>query len=104
MRQKPTVLSREIVAKALESGQPVLADGPGRAICLPLAAGGAGKGAIYLDRAAADGPFTAADLEFLAAAGGFLNHVLGNAAGAEGNGDGGNGGVLCGGAVSRCFA
>ncbi len=98
---------REVVAKVLESGQPVLmrdlgagpgcpARGgsprpiPGSALCIPLLAGGAGSGAIYLDRPVADGPFTAADLEFLAAAAGFLNHVLGCAAGGDGNG-GGNG-------------
>ncbi len=97
---------RDIVAKVLESGQPVLvrdlgahpdfpargAPGrtPGSALCLPLPAGGAGGGAIYLDRSAGDGPFTAADLEFLAAAAGFLNYMLAGTAGTGGGG--GNGG------------
>ena len=97
---------RDIVAKVLESGQPVLvrdlgahpdfpargAPGrmPGSALCLPLPAGGAGGGAIYLDRPAGDGPFTAADLEFLAAAAGFLNYMLAGTAGTGGGG--GNGG------------
>ncbi len=99
---------RDIVAKALESGQPVLvrdlgahpdlsargAPGrmPGSALCLPLPAGGAEGGAIYLDRSAADGPFTAADLEFLAAAAGFLNFILAGTAGGGGSCNGGNGG------------
>ncbi len=103
-----TDICRHVVAKVLESGQPFLerdlgsdpgirasggAPGPasGSALCLPLPAGGEGSGAIYLDRAAADGPFTAADLEFLAAAAGFLSHVLAGAGGGDGNG-GGNGG------------
>ena len=97
---------RDIVAKVLESGQPVLvrdlgahpdfpargAPGrtPGSALCLPLPAGGAGGGAIYLDRSAGDGPFTAADLEFLAAAAGFLNYMLAGTVGTGGGG--GNGG------------
>ena len=102
-----TDICRYVVAKVLESGQPFLerdlgsdpglrapggAPGPasGSALCLPLLAGGEGSGAIYLDRAAADGPFTAADLEFLAAAAGFLSHVLAGAAGGDGDG-GGNG-------------
>jgi hypothetical protein len=68
---------RDVVAKVLESGQPLLVrdlgalpgsqahgGAPGRmpvsALCLPLLAGGEGGGAIYLDRAAGDGPFTAA--------------------------------------------
>jgi DNA-binding NtrC family response regulator len=101
-------VSREVVAKVLESGQPLLASdlgadpgfparggAPGRmpvsALCLPLLAGGTGSGAIYLDRSAGDVPFTAADLEFLAAAAGFLNHILAGAAGGDGAGDGGNG-------------
>jgi DNA-binding NtrC family response regulator len=99
---------RDVVAKVLESGQPLLVSdlgadagfparggAPGRmpvsALCLPLLAGGAGSGVIYLDRTAADGPFTAADLEFLAAAAGFLNHVLAGIAGGNGSGEGGNG-------------
>jgi DNA-binding NtrC family response regulator len=97
---------RDVVAKVLESGQPLLvrdlgADpgfpprggAPGRmpmsALCLPLLAGGSGSGAIYLDRLAGDGPFTAADLEFLAAAAGFLSHVLAGTAGRDEAGDGG---------------
>ena len=99
---------RDVVAKVLESGQPLLvsdlgadpgfparAGAPGRmpvsALCLPLLAGGSGSGAIYLDRPAGDRPFTAADLEFLAAAAGFLNHVLAGTAGRDQAGDGGNG-------------
>ena len=98
---------RDVVAKVLESGQPLLVSdlgaelgsparggSPGRmpasALCLPLLAGGTGSGAIYLDRTAADGPFTAADLEFLAAAAGFLNHILagGDGAGVSAGGNG----------------
>jgi DNA-binding NtrC family response regulator len=99
---------RDVVAKVLESGQPLLVGDlgsgpaspargggpgpmPGSALCLPLLCGTTGTGAIYLDRAAADGPFTAADLEFLAAAAGFLNHVLKGEAGGDDGGDG-NGG------------
>ena len=99
---------RDIVAKVLESGQPVVVRDlgarpespacggppgrmPGSALCFPLPAGGAEGGAIYLDRSAGDGPFTAADLEFLAAAAGFLNYALAGAVGGGGPGSGGNG-------------
>ncbi len=99
---------RDVVAKVLESGQPLLvrdlgadpgfparAGAPGRmpvsALCLPLRTGGPGNGAIYLDRPAGDGPFTAADLEFLAAAAGFLNHVLTGSSGRDQGGEGGDG-------------
>ena len=101
-------VSRDVVAKVLESGQPVLVRGlgaapderlrggppggaPVSALCLPLGNGSGGTGILYLDRAAADGPFTSVDLELLAAAAGFLSHVLDGGAGGDGGGPPGAG-------------
>ncbi len=100
---------RDIIAKVLESEQPLLIRNlgtdpgfpacggspgrmPGSALCLPLLTRSAGSGAIYLDRSAGDGAFNAADLEFLAAAAGFLNHVLAGRAGGDGTGGEGENG------------
>jgi DNA-binding NtrC family response regulator len=100
---------RDIVGRAIESGQPLLIrdfgahplfrghpsvreKGLASALCLPLLAGGRAGGAFYMDRTAAEPPFNAGDLELLAAAAGFLNHILAStlrcppAGGGNGNG------------------
>jgi DNA-binding NtrC family response regulator len=100
---------RDIVGRAIEAGQPLLirdfgvhplfrghpsvrAKGLASALCLPLLAGGRAGGAFYMDRTAAEPPFNTGDLELLAAAAGFLNHILAStlrcapAGGGNGNG------------------
>jgi len=100
---------RDIVGRAIDAGQPLLirdfgahplfrghpsvrAKGLASALCLPLLAGGRAGGAFYMDRTAAEPPFNADDLELLAAAAVFLNHILAStlrcapAVGGHGNG------------------
>jgi DNA-binding NtrC family response regulator len=100
---------RDIVEKAVEAGQPLLirdfgvhplyrghssvrSKGPASALCLPLLAGGRVGGAFYMDRTAAEPPFNAGDLELLAAAAVFLNHILASSScGVPAGGGNGNG-------------
>ena len=100
---------RDIVGRAIDAGQPLLirdfgvhplfrghpsvrAKGLASALCLPLLAGGRAGGAFYMDRTAAEPPFNVGDLELLAAAAVFLNHILAStlrcapAVGGNGNG------------------
>jgi len=100
---------RDIVGRAIDAGQPLLirdfgvhplfrghpsvrAKGLASALCLPLLAGGRAGGAFYMDRTAAEPPFNVDDLELLAAAAVFLNHILAStlryapAVGGNGNG------------------
>lgn len=84
---------RDIVEKVIEAGQPLLiwdfgvhplyrghssvrSKGLASALCLPLLVGGWVGGAFYMDRTAAEPPFNSGDLDLLAAAAGFLNHIL----------------------------
>jgi len=84
---------RDIVRRAIEAGQLLLirdsgvhpllqghpsarAKGLASALCLPLLAGGRACGAFYMDRTAAEPPFSSDELEVLAAASGFLNQIL----------------------------
>jgi Nif-specific regulatory protein len=84
---------RAVVAQVMKSGQPLMYrdDGsepefgvrsssagkrPSSILCLPLVSGEKAVGAVYLDRMSSGTPFAAGDLEFLAAAGGFLGHLL----------------------------
>jgi DNA-binding NtrC family response regulator len=100
---------RDIVGRAIEAGQPLLirdfgvhplfrghpsvrAKGLASALCLPLLAGDRAGGAFYMDRTAAEPPFNAGDLELLAAAAVFLNHILASTLGcAPAGGGNGNG-------------
>ena len=100
---------RDIVEKAIEAGQPLLildfgvhplyrghssvrSKGLASALCLPLLVGGRAGGAFYMDRTAAEPPFNSGDLELLAAAAGFLNHILASTShGAPAGGGNGNG-------------
>jgi DNA-binding NtrC family response regulator len=72
---------RAAVARVMKSGQLLIIRNDGVAssvLCLPLISGGRSVGAVYVDRASSRAPFTPADLEFLAAAGGFIGRLLPN--------------------------
>ena len=86
-------ICRDIVEKTIEAAQPLLildlgihplyrghssvrSKGLASALCLPFLVGGRAGGAFYMDRTVAGPPFNSSDLELLAAAAGFLNHIL----------------------------